>query len=172
MCLATKKGGFRAEKHIDFLKSTLEVFKKPINSVECLIGDNLTTNQKLSTIFGILLIIWAIHKFNIAVEHWIEEHEVVAKGLKYVHELMRRLRTFKSTEKWKERTYLGTAILNKNRWSFKFEFLLPNFRIEDAIWKMEDFDILPASMHSHPVSTQKHFEKFESIVANHQKKVC
>lgn len=74
---------------------TLQIFKKTINSVVRLIGDNCETNEKLSTIFEVPVLGCASHNFNLAVKHWIDECPEFTNGLKCVHYLMSWLRTLK-----------------------------------------------------------------------------
>ena len=44
------EGDLGAEQHLSFLEATLEVFDKTFANVVCLIGDNCSVNQKLSSI--------------------------------------------------------------------------------------------------------------------------
>lgn len=72
-----------------------------MNSAVCLIGYDCKTNQNLSTIFGVTLLCYAIDKFTLAVEHWIDELQEVANGLKYVHDLMIPAKNFKKPSQTK-----------------------------------------------------------------------
>jgi hypothetical protein len=56
-----------AEQHIDFIKATLELYKKALDNVVAFIGDNCATNRKISTETTIPLIGCASHHFNLAV---------------------------------------------------------------------------------------------------------
>ena len=148
------EGDLGAEQHLSFLEATLEVFDKTFANVVCLIGDNCSVNQKLSSISLLPLVGCVSHKFNLAVESWIESQPELKDGMKCVHDLMLRLRTIKNAARLRQFTHLRALLNNETRWTSKYEMLKRFFRIEDNVRKMEDLDIyLPtAAVRRHLVS--------------------
>lgn len=54
-----------------FVSETLDVLSKTGTNVVCVIGDNCSVNNRLSSLTSIPLIGCYSHKFNLAVEEWI-----------------------------------------------------------------------------------------------------
>ena len=95
-----------AEQHIDFIKATLEIFGKKIENVVAFIGDNCATNQKISRLTGIPLVGCASHKFNLAVNKWLESNPVFNDIITKVHDIMKELQTLKNAARLRNITDL------------------------------------------------------------------
>lgn len=160
-----------AEQHLAFIEATLKIYGKNLSNVIAFIGDNCSVNKSLSTISEIPLIGCASHKFNLAVEQWIESHQETNRALKVIHDLMIQLRTLKNAAKLREMTHLGAIAPNETRWTSKFEMLRRFFRIEEQVQiidEVEDFLPDPRTRRILIVCL-KHFRRFHSITINLQK---
>ena len=80
-----------AEQHIEFMYATLHLYRKAMDNVVVLIGDNCSTNKKISNNTGIPLIGCASHRFNLAVNSWLEERPEYEQVLDAIHKLMVQL---------------------------------------------------------------------------------
>lgn len=65
------EGDLFSKQHNIFIMETLGIYQKDLSNVVALFGDNCSVNKSISTLIGILLIGSASHKFNLAVEAWI-----------------------------------------------------------------------------------------------------
>ena len=90
-------------------------------------------NRKISSNTSIPLIECASHKFNLAVELWIESQKDLADALKALRELMVQLRTVKNSARLRELTHLGAILPNETRWTGKFEMVKRFLRIETLL---------------------------------------
>jgi len=136
-----------AEQHIDFIKATLDIFDKKIENVVALIGDNCATNQKISRLTGIPLVGCASHKFNLAVNKWLESNPVFNDIITKVHDIMKELRTLKNAARLRNLTDLCAVQNNVTRWSLNFSMFERFLRIEEDIRKIpesEDHSLMPS----------------------------
>ncbi|ETP16704.1 hypothetical protein F441_08754 [Phytophthora nicotianae CJ01A1] len=77
------------------MRNILSIFHQSESSLAFLIGDNCTTNQAAATNLGVPLIGCASHRFNLAVNSYLEEHKTTVDA---VIALMAALRTRDSLE--------------------------------------------------------------------------
>ena len=80
-----------AKQHIKFMHATLLLYRKTLDNVVVLIGDNCSTNKKVADDTGIPLIGCASHRFNLAVNSWLEERPEYEQVLDAIHKLMVQL---------------------------------------------------------------------------------
>lgn len=74
-----------ADEHISFVRFALSVFRKGMNNMIALIGDNCSANQSICTKVATPLIGWASHRIQLAVQDILKQgHDVVS----VVHRLM------------------------------------------------------------------------------------
>jgi hypothetical protein len=63
---------FTAESHKEFIEQVLQnVFKKNLENVVCLVGDNCSTNHALATLCRKPLVGCAAHKFNLQIQAYL-----------------------------------------------------------------------------------------------------
>ena len=100
------EGDLSADQHGSFMRESQELYGKTLDNVPSLIGDNCCTNQCLATMIGKALIGCYAHKFNLAVEHWIDKQPNLGESLNTLRALMSQLRTIKNSAKLRELTCL------------------------------------------------------------------
>lgn len=97
--------------------------------------------SKIIHLFNVPTVDCASHNFNLPVEHWIKYQNGFSEGLKYVHDLMVRLRTIKHSARLREIVHLGAKTNNHSRCKSKFQLLLRYFQIEYHVRKLEFMNI-------------------------------
>ena len=122
-----------AKQHIEFMAETLHLYGKSLSNIVALVGDNCSTNCKISNDTGIPLIGCASHRFNLAVNHWIDTNAPYGDALSTVHELMTKLQTLKNAARLCDLTDLCAVKPNETRWSGKYEMVARYFRIADEV---------------------------------------
>lgn len=95
-----------AEQHIEFMNATLHLYSKSLANLVVLIGDNCSTNRKISNDTRIPLLGCASHRFNLAVNSWIDENEIYKQVLEKIHNLMIQLRHLKNAARLRALTDL------------------------------------------------------------------
>lgn len=161
-----------AEQHLEFIKESLDVYRKSLANVVAFISDNCTVNRRLSTLTSIPLLGCVAHKFNLAVEDWCASTPGLIDALKSVRELMAKLRTLKNAAKLRELTHLGALLPNETRWTGKFDMIQRFFRLENCICKIEELDSYTPSPAKRRVLQRAvpHLAKFADISHNLQRK--
>lgn len=61
------------EKHLSFIRESLEVYNMRLENVVDFISDNCAVNQRLASLASVPIIGCAAHKFKLAVEAWCED---------------------------------------------------------------------------------------------------
>ena len=56
------KEDFSAEAHANFIKSVLAKYKKDLQNVACIVGDNCNTNKATAKLLGVPLVGCASHR--------------------------------------------------------------------------------------------------------------
>ncbi|KAG2760251.1 hypothetical protein PC116_g10142 [Phytophthora cactorum] len=64
-----------ANSHIDVLDENLETSQNSRSCIQFIVGDNCSTNQALATRLGVSLVGCASHRYNLAVQRFLREHE-------------------------------------------------------------------------------------------------
>jgi hypothetical protein len=93
------------------------------------IGDNCGTNQKISNDTKIPLIGCASHRFNLAINTWLENNAEFTSILEAIHELMIPLRQLKNEARLRSLTDLCPVKDNVTRWSYKYEMAKYSIRV-------------------------------------------
>ena len=66
-----------AESHVDFIRATLNFFKRDVSSLIFLVGDNENLNKCIANFLDIPLIGCASHRLNLAAKLFLTEHETL-----------------------------------------------------------------------------------------------
>jgi hypothetical protein len=161
-----------ATQHIEFMQATLELYGKNLGNVVAFIGDNCSTNKKISNDTGIPLVGCASHRFNLAVCKWLSDKPEYCSVLDTIHSLMTELRKLKNAARLRALTDLSPVVNNVTRWSSKYEMLSRYLRIENEVKKISEVqDYIPSSRQRRDLSELvEHMSKFQSITKNLQKK--
>ena len=103
-----------AKSHIDLFKEVTAAYALNLEDCICLIGDNCPTNQDIANKMKIPLIGCASHRFNLAVEQSLHEHEEILAKLDH---LMSKLKTLKGAARLRQKTQLRAVKRNVTRWN-------------------------------------------------------
>ena len=109
-----------ADEHVGYLSYVLELFGYSFENVVALICDNCNTNKSIANKLSVPLIGCASHRFNLAVQDILSEHETL---LFKVHALMKKLRTPLMAARLAKQTPLNAKTQNVTRWSSSFDML-------------------------------------------------
>ncbi|EGZ06982.1 hypothetical protein PHYSODRAFT_530223 [Phytophthora sojae] len=107
-------GDQMADAHIKLFKNILDVYDKTSDMVGFLVGDNCATNQSIATKIGIPLVGCASHRFNLAVNKFMEPYDDL---LGEVNNLRVELRHENNRAELKKYTDLVPIKRNVTRWS-------------------------------------------------------
>ncbi|GMF52631.1 unnamed protein product [Phytophthora fragariaefolia] len=141
-----EEGDQTAQSHCEYIKKILTIYHQSEMSLSLLIGDNCATNQAVATRLRVPLIGCASHRFNLAVNTFLEAHKTTVDA---VSALMLALRTLNNRSALRKHTDLAPLRPNATRWSSVFDMLARYVRIRDEIKKVDAvFDLIPkAAMH-------------------------
>ncbi len=123
--------------------SQLRIYKKSVNNVACLIGDNCATNRKIADLMGVPLIGCYSHRLNLAADDFLENAtisegtvEVEAKIIvNKVSLIMKELKTLKNSDHLRVLTDLKPIRENDTRWTSRYEMMRRYVKIKDEINK-------------------------------------
>ncbi|KAG6586859.1 Hydroxyacylglutathione hydrolase [Phytophthora cinnamomi] len=130
--------------------------------VRFLVSDNCSTNQATVTRLGCPLIGCASHRFNLAVNKFLTDHE---PALDEVNNVMSQLRRTNNAAEVSKHTELHALNHNATHWSSTFEMLHRYVRIRAEIRKVDDVeDLVPTGATHRMVELLDHMKKFESVI--------
>ncbi|KAG6596063.1 Hydroxyacylglutathione hydrolase [Phytophthora cinnamomi] len=127
-----------------------------------LVGDNCATNQSIATKMGIPLVGCASHRFNLAVNKFLEPYDDL---LDEDNNLMVDLRRENNSAELKKYTDLTPIKRNVTRWSSTFTMVQRYIRIRAEIKKVDAVEemVPTGGKHRKLVVLFEHLKKFESI---------
>ncbi|MEL7342806.1 MAG: hypothetical protein AAGM67_20135, partial [Bacteroidota bacterium] len=162
---------FGAAEHVEFFESVLEGYEKSLRNVVAFIGDNCSTNRKISNDTQIPLIGCAAHRCDLAVNAWINENESLCQTLNKLQILMRKLRTLKNSGRLRAKGLPVPILPNDTRWLGRLSMVKRYFQMEEGLVQLEFpfFDISPIDRQVLE-SCQVELSRFESITVNLQAK--
>lgn len=107
-----------------------------------------------------------------AVERWILTQKGLSDALNTLRKLMAQLRTVKNSAKLRELSHVGALLPNETRWNGKFHMVKRFFKIEEHLRSIISLDsyLLNAQERRSLQSALPHFQNFESVTVNLQKK--
>lgn len=161
-----------AVQHIEFMESTLAIYNKSMEeNVVAFIGDNCSTNRKISNDCGIPLIGCASHRFNLAVNTWLENEISFKRVLDDIHTLMVELRKLKNAARLRSLTDLCAMKNNETRWSSKYDMAKRYIQIESEVKEIEEVEefVLTGSKRRLLDELMVHLKQFQSITKCLQK---
>ncbi|KAF4136083.1 hypothetical protein GN958_ATG14727 [Phytophthora infestans] len=109
-----------AQSMSDFLADTLCEFSRPWASVLFVVGDNCSVNQYLGDNGGIPFVGCASHRYNLAVQMFLEDHKYL---INKANKLMLKLSTVKGRACLASVTGVNPKIKNETRWSSAMKML-------------------------------------------------
>ena len=153
-----------AENHVDFIKSTLQLFGKSCENLQFITGDNASVNNKICKMLGVPLIGCYSHRLNLAVNLFLQEsgaNPILTK----INELMKKMSGLKRSAALRQKTNLRPVIQNDTRWSSIFDMLERYFEIVHFFDKSQDiieFHLSPSEDFQIKCVFEE-LKKFESI---------
>jgi hypothetical protein len=90
-----------SDNHVEFLKESLQFYKRDLNFILFIIGDNCNLMKAVANKIGVPLIGCAIHRFNLAVQSYLDlNYELIILKVK---DLMKKLNTLKEKGKLRKK---------------------------------------------------------------------
>lgn len=130
-----------AQNHKDFIKSTLVWYGKNLHCLLFLVGDNCNTNKNLATLIGVPLIGCVSHRWNLAVQHYLEPYEPI---ISKIESLMKILRTNNNSGILRSETLLKPQLRNETRWSGIFFMVQKYIKIRNKANLANLFRAIPS----------------------------
>ena len=118
----------------EYLTFTLSVFNKDWTNVSALIGDNCATNKAVANSTGVGFIGCASHRFNLAVQDILVQHDDI---ITIVNDLMKKLRNLVPAAKLRQFTPLAAKTRNDTRWSSTYQMISRYFEIRSMIRQID-----------------------------------
>ncbi|KAG3002197.1 hypothetical protein PC128_g14402 [Phytophthora cactorum] len=123
-------GSQTAGAHLEHLASVLIVYGKWFDMARFFIGDNCSTNQGIATKLGVPLIGCSNHRFNLALNQFLEKYQ---NQIDMIQTLMIQLRQSNNAAALARVTPLKPIKSNATRWNSTFTMLKRYVKIWDAI---------------------------------------
>ena len=124
--------------HYDFLIDTNDFYGKSLENLLFLVSDNCSTNQAITNHTAFSLLGCASHRFNLAVQQYLEEHkELLGK----IHELMKKFSTIKGRAYLHTFTHLEPRLRQETRWSSTFTMVQRYMRFIPLFGKFQTADV-------------------------------
>jgi len=115
-----------ADAHIEFLEVTIAEYGLGVDDIAFLTADNCATNGAIARKMGLPLVGCYSHKFNLAMQNFLLNHE---HSLDNVNAIMKVLKRLGPAYQLKAYTELRAVLRNVTRWSSTFMMLDRFFKI-------------------------------------------
>ena len=129
---------FTAQKQADFLVDVVEALGRCKENILYLVADNTATNPATATALDVPFIGCASHRFNLAVQKYLERHQRIISDINH---LMISLTNLKRAGRLRQFTDLQPIVMNTTRWSSKHVMLERFFRLDGFIKEMRDHEL-------------------------------
>jgi hypothetical protein len=103
-----------------------------------LVADNTNTNPATADLLDVPFIGCASHRFNLAVQKYLEQHQNVITN---IHRIMVLLSNLKKAGKLRQFTDLEPVTMNATRWTSKYAMIERYFQLEEYIKEMNDAEL-------------------------------
>ncbi|RAW27359.1 hypothetical protein PC110_g16242 [Phytophthora cactorum] len=137
-----EEGDLTVQSPCLFIQRTIEFFHQSETNLAFLIGDNCATSRVIATRLNVPLIGCASHRFNLAVNSFLDNHKPEVDA---VSTLMAALRTINNRAALREHTPLSPLRPNVTRWGSTFEMVARYVRIRDNV-KLQSEDLTLADV--------------------------
>jgi hypothetical protein len=111
---------FTAKDQADYIVDVVELLDRQKSEILFLVADNTNTNPATAEILGVPFIGCASHRFNLAVQRYLQKYDTV---LNDINEMMKSLKNLKMAGKLRQHTDLEPVTMNVTRWSSKFSMV-------------------------------------------------
>jgi hypothetical protein len=129
---------FTAQTQADFIVNVVENVCRKKEDILFLVADNTNTNPATADLLGVPFIGCASHRFNLAVQKYLEPNQKIIVN---IHQIMILLSNLKKAGRLRQFTHLEPVSMNKTRWSSKYKMMERYFRLEEYIKKMDDDEL-------------------------------
>ena len=129
---------FTAQTQADFLVDVMENIGRNKDDILYLVADNTNTNPATADVLGCNFIGCASHRFNLAVQRYLNEHQSLFGN---IHQIMILLSSLKRAGKLRRLTPLEPVLMNVTRWSSKYAMLERYFRLEGFLKELDDLAV-------------------------------
>jgi hypothetical protein len=153
-----------SDNHVEFLKESLQFYKRDLNFVLFIIGDNCNLMKAVASRIGVPLIGYASHRFNLAVQSYLDlNYELIILKVK---DLMKKLNTLKERGKLRKKNQSFPILYNATRWSGKFNMIKRYFDLKNFLdaTDVEIVEFIPTTQENLALFELKNMKaKFESV---------
>ena len=129
-----------AENNAATLKAHLETHHRLPSDIIALVGDHAAVNGCISNKIKCPIIGCASHRFNLAVDCWLEKNPRYMEIIELVWEVMKKARTLKVAAKLRDLECLAAVDYIKTRWSSKWVILNRYLKIENRMKSISDLE--------------------------------
>lgn len=129
---------FTAQTQADFIVDVVENVCRKKEDILYLVADNTNTNPATADLLGVPFIGCASHRFNIAVQKYLEGKQKIIAN---INQIMLLLSNLKKAGRLRQLTDLEPVSMNTTRWSSKYRMIERYFRLEEYIKKMDDDEL-------------------------------
>jgi hypothetical protein len=129
---------FTAQTLAEFLLDVVENFNRTKKDLLFLVANNTNTNSEAADLLEVPLIGCASHRFNLAVQKFLEQRQNV---LKNIHRIMVLLFGVKRVRMLRKLTDLEPVTMDATSWSSKHALLERYFQLEEYIKEMNDAEL-------------------------------
>jgi hypothetical protein len=129
---------FTAQTQADFIVDVVENVCRKKEDILFLVADNTNTNPATADLLGVPFIGCASHRFNLAVQKYLEPNQKIIVN---IHQIMILLSNLKKAGRLRQLTHLEPVSMNTTRWSSKYKMMERYFRLEEYIKKMDDDEL-------------------------------
>jgi hypothetical protein len=154
---------FDAKAHINLLEEVLRFYGKSIEDVSVFIGDNCTTNKRISDITKKPFVGCASHRLHLGVTDFLRPYEEL---LDKIENLMLRLRSLKQSTVLRELSNLRPVLRCSTRWSGCFRMIDRYLKLEKIIdtrdASLADVLLSPQE-HQQAMNLHSHLKKMNSV---------
>jgi hypothetical protein len=121
---------FTAENQAAFIVDLVELYQRSKLDILFIVADNTATNPATAEILNVPFVGCASHRFNLAVEKYLQEFESI---IQTVNKIMQLLSNLKMAGKLRRLTHLEPIKMNSTRWSSKYNMVERYFRLEEQV---------------------------------------
>jgi len=157
---------FNSETHLKYFRDIFEYYGSDFDEwTVCLIGDNVSTNRKISIICDKPHIGCVSHKLNLEVALMVQNDRSLQNTIEGVHRVMKEAKTkLKSAAVLRNLTKLRPILYNKTRWSGKHDMLARFLKIRSELIEASQHDDANITISSELAYGQK-VSKFKEMLS-------
>jgi len=171
LALSPMDGSQTADAHGEHIETVLGVYGKGLDDIGFLVGDNCATNQRLASDLEVPLIGCSSHRFNLAVNRFLEDYQ---DQIALIQNVMILLRQPNNAAELARVTPLKPIKSNATGWSSTYAMLERYVKIRDAILTVSAVEeLVPrGNAHRRVVAVVDKLKELESVCIKLQAEKC